>query len=94
MFNDDVLARCPECGSPDTVITAEKAACNACGFEEPSMPEGGVSDGMQELVADTQKMARFRDVLQRWDFAGFQSLIAATQPLTNLHASHLHRMEQ
>ncbi len=69
MFNDDVLARCPECGSPNTVITDEKAACNACGLEESFMPEEGVSDGMQELVANAQKMARIRDVLQRWDFA-------------------------
>ncbi len=70
MFNDDVLARCPECGSPDTAITGEKAACNACGFEESFLPKEGVSDGMQEIVANAQKMARVRDVLQRWDFAG------------------------
>ncbi len=58
MFNDDVLARCPECGSPDTAITVEKAACNACGFEESFLPDEGGNDGMPEIVANAQKMAR------------------------------------
>ncbi len=52
------------------MITGEKAACNACGFEESFLPDEGVSDEMQEVVANAQKMARIRDVLQRWDFAG------------------------
>ncbi len=70
MFNDDVQARCPECGSPDTVITGEKAACNACGYEEPFLLDEEVLDGAHEVVANAQKMARARDVLQRWNFAG------------------------
>ncbi len=70
MFNDDVQARCPECGSPDTVITGEKASCNACGYEELFLLDQKVSDGAHEVVANAQKMARARDVLQRWDFAG------------------------
>ncbi len=70
MFNDDVQARCPESGSPDTVITGEKAACNACGYEEPYLLDEEMRDGAHEVVAHAQKMARARDVLQRWDFAG------------------------
>ncbi|WP_170377334.1 MULTISPECIES: hypothetical protein [Ruegeria] len=70
MFNDDVQARCPECGSLDTVVTGEKAACNACGYEEPFLFDEAVRDGSHEVVANAQKMARARDVLQRWDFAG------------------------
>ncbi|WP_425081545.1 hypothetical protein [Ruegeria arenilitoris] len=70
MFNDDVQARCPECGSPDTLVTGEKAACNACGYEEPFLFDEAVRDEAHEVVANAQKMARTRDVLQRWDFAG------------------------
>ena len=70
MFNDDVQARCPECGSPDTLITGEKAACNACGYEEPFLLDEEVRDGALEVVINAQKTARARDVLQRWDFAG------------------------
>ncbi|GAA6159208.1 hypothetical protein NBRC116589_13820 [Ruegeria sp. HU-ET01832] len=70
MFNDDVQARCPECGSPDTVITGEKAAINACGYEEPFLLDEELRDGAHDLVANSQTMARARDVLQRWDFAG------------------------
>ncbi|WP_170482867.1 hypothetical protein [Ruegeria arenilitoris] len=70
MFNDDVQARCPECGSPDTVIAGEKAACNACGHEEPFLLDEEVRGGEHEVVANAQKIARARDVLQRWDFAG------------------------
>ncbi len=70
MFNDDVQARCPECGSPDTLITGEKAACNACGCEEPFLLDEEVRDGALEVVTNSQKTARARDVLQRWDFAG------------------------
>ncbi len=51
MFIDDVQARCPECGSPDTVITGEKAACNACGYEEPYLLDEEVRDGAHEVVA-------------------------------------------
>ncbi len=70
MFNDDVQARCPECGSPDTLITGEKAACNACGYEEPFLLGEEVRNGAEEVVINAQKMARARDVLQRRDFAG------------------------
>ncbi|WP_299639588.1 hypothetical protein [uncultured Ruegeria sp.] len=70
MFNDDVQARCPECGSSDTLITGEKAACNACGYEEPFLLDEEVRGGALEAVTNAQKSARARDVLQRWDFAG------------------------
>lgn len=70
MFNDDVLASCPECNSADTTVTNEAVKCGACGFSEPLVLDQVERVGMQNEVVNALNMAKARDVLQRWNFAG------------------------
>ena len=70
MFNDDVLAKCPKCGSPDTAMTREEITCNGCGNGEPLVLDDEARGGMQQDVANALNMAKARDVLLRWGFAG------------------------
>ena len=70
MFNDDVLAKCPECGSSETAVTQDMITCNTCGFEERFGLNDDEAKDMQKDVAKALAMARAREVLQRWGFAG------------------------
>lgn len=70
MFNDDVHAKCPECGSSDSAISNEDITCSACGFSELLVLEDQALEGMQNDIANAMNMAKARDVLQRWSFAG------------------------
>ena len=70
MFNDDVLATCPECGSSDAAMTGEEINCNTCGFAEPLVIDAQKRAGMQKDLLQALNMAQARDVLQRWSFAG------------------------
>lgn len=70
MFNDDVLAKCPECGSSDTVFTSAEITCGVCGFSEALGIDDQKHEGMQRDVANALNMAKARDVLRRWGFAG------------------------
>lgn len=70
MFNDDVLAKCPECGSSDTVMAAAAISCGTCGFRESFVIEDQAHDGMHRDLTKALNMAKARDVLQRWEFAG------------------------
>ncbi len=70
MFNDDVLAKCPKCGSSDSTISNEDITCSACGFSELLVLDDQALEGMQNDMANALNMAKARDVLQRWSFAG------------------------
>ncbi len=70
MFNDDVLAKCPECGSTDSTISNEDITCTACGFSELLVLDDQAREGMRNDIANAMNMAKARDVLQRWSFAG------------------------
>lgn len=66
MFNDDVLAKCPECGSSDVTLTSSEIRCAACDHAE----DLHLPNQLQPDVAAAVGSATWRDVLQRWDFAG------------------------
>ncbi len=66
MFNDDVLAKCPKCNSSDIKITREEIRCAACNLAE----DLNIPAKLQPDVAAAVGSATWRDVLQRWDFAG------------------------
>ncbi|NRB36740.1 MAG: hypothetical protein HRU31_18860 [Rhodobacteraceae bacterium] len=70
MFNDAILARCPQCGSGETSLTSEAITCETCGFSEKIVAEEHTRKDLQKDVKNALNMARARDVLQRWDFAG------------------------
>jgi hypothetical protein len=66
MFNDDVLAICPECNGSNVTYDASKIACLECKFEEPL--------GLQTLQSvpalKTIQADHMMTVLRRWQFAG------------------------
>ncbi|WP_425085839.1 hypothetical protein [Ruegeria profundi] len=70
MFNDDVLAKCPECGSSDSTILNEVISCSACGFSELLVLDDQAREEIQNEIVNAMNIARARDVLQRWSFAG------------------------
>ncbi|RKE94631.1 hypothetical protein C8N30_3762 [Sulfitobacter guttiformis] len=70
MFNDDVAAKCPECGSADVSYSHQTIACRACLLEETLQFDfqARSRDGSQAF--DSINRAQAIGVLQRWDFAG------------------------
>ena len=70
MFNDDVLAKCPECGSVETAITSTEIACGTCGFSETFEYEAAPKSSQFSEANKVLNMAKARVVLLRWNFAG------------------------
>lgn len=70
MFNDDVLARCPDCGSADTVISHDAIRCSACGLNERFTIDEEMRAGTSDDVAAALDKGRMREILLRWNFAG------------------------
>ncbi|NRB35548.1 MAG: hypothetical protein HRU31_12535 [Rhodobacteraceae bacterium] len=70
MFNDDILAKCPECGASDTALTAEQISCGSCGFTEAIVVDAQTQARLKQHVAKALNRPKARDVLQRWNFAG------------------------
>ncbi|MEX0281549.1 MAG: hypothetical protein AB3N13_10235 [Arenibacterium sp.] len=70
MFNDDVLAKCPECGSVETSTTSTEITCGTCGFCETFEYEDAPQNGPSSAANKVLNMAKARAVLQRWNFAG------------------------
>ena len=66
MFNDDVLAKCPDCNSSNVMISQKEIRCNSCGLAEAL----NLGDHLQKDIAAAVGSATWRDVLQRWDYAG------------------------
>jgi len=67
MFNDDVMAICPDCGSGDVTFTAEFIRCNSCDLAQ----DFAVSDTINhpELSKEIHKTNMIA-ILQQWQFAG------------------------
>ena len=67
MFNDDVLAICPNCGSNDVGFDADSIFCHHCDLVETFAPPQDLRHSdITKGVAKTNMIA----VLQRWQFAG------------------------
>ncbi len=66
MYNDDVTAICPECGSSDIMYTSNKITCLSCEFEEGF----GYDFSQPSPATDALDRAKALDVLRRWSFAG------------------------
>ena len=70
MFNDDVAAKCPECGSADVSYSNEKIACRACEFEEMLQFDFEASKRDGSTALDAINKSQAMAVFQRWGFAG------------------------
>jgi ribosomal protein L37E len=70
VFNDDVAAKCPECGSADVSYSNEKIVCRACEFEETLQFDFQTSKRDGSTALDAINKSQALAVLQRWDFAG------------------------
>lgn len=66
MYNDDVTAICPDCGSADVTYTSQKISCLACEFEETF----GYDFAQPSAATDALDRAKALDILRRWSFAG------------------------
>lgn len=66
MYNDDVTAVCPECGSADVTYTSQKIACLTCESEDSF----GYDFAQPSPATDALDRAKALDILQRWSFAG------------------------
>tara|TARA_R110002012_G_scaffold290152_2_gene483649 strand:+ start:8599 stop:8811 length:213 start_codon:yes stop_codon:yes gene_type:complete len=69
MFNDDVAAKCPDCGSADVLHSNEKIACRACEFEEALQFDFQASKQDGSTALDATKKSQAIAALKRWDFA-------------------------
>ena len=70
MLHDDVLSRCPDCGSSYNKITKQGISCLTCGLTETFGIEDEVREGLQETLVQALDKGKMRDVLLRWSFAG------------------------
>ncbi len=70
MFNDDVLAKCPECGSSDSTILNEDITCSACGFSELLVLDDQAREGMQNDIANALNMAKSARRFAAMEFRG------------------------
>lgn len=67
MFNDDVLAVCPECSSNNITISISQIKCEQCNFEEAfdvSQPE------LENPLLKEARKTNMMIVLRRWQYAG------------------------
>ena len=67
MFNDDVLAVCPECSSSNTTISSSAINCEQCNFEEDfdvAQPD------LENLLLKEARKTNMMIVLRRWQYAG------------------------
>lgn len=66
MFNDDVTALCPECGSADVYYSSTEIGCRACHLVEAF----GFDFQNPNATTDQINRANAMRVLQTWNFAG------------------------
>jgi len=67
MFNDDVLAVCPECSANNTTISSTNIKCEQCDFEEGfdvAQPD------LENLLLKEARKTNMMIVLRRWQYGG------------------------
>ena len=67
MFNDDVLAVCPECSSNNTTITSSKIKCEQCSYDEDFVV---AQPDLDNLLLKEARKTNMMIVLRRWQYAG------------------------
>ena len=67
MFNDDVLAICPECSSNNVTITSTSIRCEQCSYQDDldvSQPD------IENPILKEARKTNMIMVLRRWQYAG------------------------